>query len=186
MESARYCSTMKGVSIGRRVFLAFALCSAVAQAETIYDQPYLGDRVAKTPSRELASQIASADLIVLGRTTKLVEGSSGSAARIAATVTPVEVWKGTKPSADLDLEWNASATSLSAGSMHVLLIRNDPTPRVIREMYVHVPPHDLMRSYGALDGGKDATFRVIKALISSNSSRTGLSDVLLKEAKAGG
>jgi len=172
--------------LGRRGFLLIVLSSAMATAESIYDQPYLGDSLANPPTRELASQIAAADLIIIGRTTKISEQSAGAGARLAATVTSVEVWKGTKPPGDLDLEWTPSATSLTAGSMHVLLIKHDPARLVLREMYVHVPPHDLMRAFGAMDGGKDASFRVIKALIRPKASRSGLADELKREVKAGG
>jgi hypothetical protein len=182
------------MSMYRTLALAAALCCAsatAAGAETIYDQPYLGDpfRGVQTAGvYDLAAQVAAADLIVVGRTTRLVEhkDASGNVDRIEATVDPIEVWKGTKPRGKLDLQWEPSATGLSAGSKHVLLIDFRGGSRVLREMYVHVPPSfDRIRAYGYLDGDRDTTFRVIRALIDPKASRAGLSDALLREVKAG-
>lgn len=176
-------------SLALAAVLACACASAAdAGAETIYDQPYLGDRLASPPRRELAAQIAAADLIVVGRTRRLVEhpGGAGGAARIEATVDPLEVWKGKRPGGGLALEWTPSATSLSVGSTHVLLVELGRSSRVLREMYVHAPPYGRMRTFGAMDGDKEATFRVVRALIDPKAPRAGLSDVLLREARARG
>jgi hypothetical protein len=149
-----------------------------ARAEVIYDQPYLGDRAARLPTKPLTADVASADQIFIGRATHVIERP----AEIRATVEALDVLKGNRPAGKLDLKWVATATDIENGARFVLFLRGGA---VIRTMYIHAPPSNHVRAFAALDGGLLATLGTLRALIDPGAARTGLSDMLRTDAASG-
>jgi hypothetical protein len=84
----------------------------------------------------------------------------------SGTVTPQTVLKGRLAKAELNLVWKPSATGIKPGSSHIFFVRaNDGGFDVVKEIYVHKPPYLCSRTYGAYDGGTEATLQSIRLLV---------------------
>ena len=147
-------------------------------AETIYDHPYVADIRWNPPTNGLAQLADQATLIFIGVSETLEPGYTG-------LIRPLESIKGTLPHQPLVLAWQPSATGISPGSKHLFFVLNDNgTNHVLKEMYIHAGTYDAMRTYAALDGGRDTTLMVVRSLAGQPVDHAALSELLVREAQS--
>ena len=162
---------------GLIIALALLAGSATLHAETIYDHPYMADIGWNPPTNGLARIADQSTLIFIGVSETLEPTYTGR-------IRPLESLKGTLPGQPLVLSWQPSATGISIGSKHLFFVLNDKgTNHVLKEMYIHAGAYDAMRTYGALDGGRDATLMVLRSLTGLPVDHAELSALLVREAQ---
>jgi len=155
---------------------------AAAHAETIYDQPYLGDHAVAPPARELAGLCGRAELVFVG-TTRTLAATAGDG-RYAASVAIDRVLKGGPGEERLDLSWSPSATGIDAGSQHLFFVAGPAeSPVVLKEMYIQPGESGFIRAYGYLDGDTESTLAVVEALLHPDRPRGAAAELLLADAE---
>jgi hypothetical protein len=155
-------------------------------AETVYDQPYLGefpqgwfkDRYSVSAwqlqaASDLASVVRRSDLVVLGESERVaVAPESDDHITIYDTdVKVLKIYKGSLRAAKLRLRFPASATGIEDSAKHVFFLKTTATGfEVLKSSYIFsrgIGYDNHMRLFGAIDSGEDVGIDVINYLATS-------------------
>lgn len=134
----------------------------------------------------LGDAVRAADIIFTGITTQvdLSQYQGIGKGTYSGSITPQTFLKGNFDQRELTLVWEPSATGIKPGSNHIFFVRvKDGKFHVVKEIYVHEPPHMCSRTYWVYDGGTEATLQSIKLLVSPSWPQPDYASTLLADLK---
>jgi hypothetical protein len=167
--------------------VAAALSTHLAIGGEGHSQPFVPEIRHFSPHQKmLADAVRSADVIFSGVTTEIdlskYEGIGKGT--YSGTVTPTTFYKGKLEKDCLSLRWEPSATGIEQGSNHLFFIRSEAgNLKVIKEIFVHKSPSSWARTYGAYDGGTEATLQSIRLLVQPSDPAANYAATLLADLK---
>ena len=172
------------------IFFLLLLSASLCRAESVFVGPYLGNALGSVrPPREVATAVKDADLVFVGRTTRLdTSGYNGvtGVGDYVADLASEQVLKGTFSGAFITLKWHPNTTGFQVGSKHIFFVkRKENTSEVLKEIFVHEPQtYPCCRTYGAMDGGTGITLDALSFFVSPlHDLPAGFGDRLLSEVK---
>lgn len=169
------------------ILLLYFLCGpGQNQAETIYDQPYLGvwpyaflrelysaEALRQQAANNLAAIVQQSDLIILAGAGKFKEIKSldqtGRTEFYEGDFVPIKIFKGRANVTSFHLKFKPSATGIKSNARHIFFLKKDAgTFKVLKASYIYPKGKGYdnhIRITGYIDGSADVAIDVIKYLI---------------------
>jgi len=173
----------------RILLCLLAFFSGSGFAETVYDQPYLGEfpeylrgrfsasAWKKTAGLDLTSTVQQSDIIMLAESTTLEE-SVDSTTRFTtyqSDVRPLKFYKGTLDARHLRLKFKAFTTGIMEGARHLFFLKKSGTGyEVLKSSYIFPKGQgydNYIRLFGAIDCSEDLGVDVVSYLVNPTRAK---------------